>query len=146
MDIDMSALRALIREKDLSLDLVVHSIEAALLIAYHHTDGARPTARVELDRKSGHVVVLATEDGNEFEDTPAGFGRIAATTARQVLLQRRHRPCRMAVPKWQAAQPPLTAWVLLVNPEQVLSRPELGPWVRRRRVPLCLRCAKHPRR
>jgi len=94
MDIDVSALRALVREKDLSLDLVVHSIEAALLIAYHHTQGSRAVARVELDRKTGHVVVMATdtdEEGiviGEFDDTPDGFGRVASTTARQVLLQR----------------------------------------------------------
>jgi N utilization substance protein A len=94
MDIDISALRALVREKDLSLDLVVNSIETALLIAYHHSEGSKPIARVELDRKTGHVVVMATEtadDGtvlHEFDDTPDGFGRVAATTARQVLLQR----------------------------------------------------------
>jgi N utilization substance protein A len=51
-------------------------------------------ARVELDRKSGHVTVYATEvddDDNpvgEYDDTPEGFGRIAATTAKQIMLQR----------------------------------------------------------
>ncbi len=94
MDIDVSALKALVREKDLSLDLVVETIEQALLVAYQRTDGAAERARVTLDRKTGHVVVLATEvdeEGNavrEFDDTPEGFGRIAATTARQVLLAR----------------------------------------------------------
>jgi N utilization substance protein A len=94
MDIDVSALRALVREKDLSLDVVVETIEQALLVAYHHTDGCTPKARVVLDRKSGHVTVWAAEtddDGaitREWDDTPAGFGRIAATTARQVLLSR----------------------------------------------------------
>jgi N utilization substance protein A len=93
MDIDVGALKALIREKDLSWDLVVESIEQALLVAYHRTEGAAAVARVELDRKTGHVTVWATEDDEaagrrEFDDTPDGFGRIAATTARQVLLQR----------------------------------------------------------
>ena len=94
MDIDMAALRALEREKDLSLDVVVNAIEQALLIAYHREDGANPHARVELDRKSGHVTVWAqerAEDGTsitEYDDTPSDFGRIAATTARQVILQR----------------------------------------------------------
>jgi N utilization substance protein A len=94
MDIDMAALKSLVREKNLSFDLVVDSIEQALLVAYHRTDGSVPRARVELDRKSGHVVVLAAETDDEgevvreYDDTPDGFGRIAATTARNVLLQR----------------------------------------------------------
>ena len=53
-----------------------------------------PTARVEVNRRSGHVTVWAAETGEdgevvrEYDDTPDGFGRIAATTARQVILQR----------------------------------------------------------
>ncbi|MBI1351600.1 MAG: transcription termination/antitermination protein NusA [Actinomycetales bacterium] len=94
MDIDVSALKALVREKDLSLDLVVESIEQALLVAYHRTGNAAAKGRVTLDRKSGHVTVWAAEtdeDGvvlREYDDTPEGFGRIAATTAKQVLLAR----------------------------------------------------------
>lgn len=97
MDIDMSALRGLVREKEISLDLLVEAIESALLIAYHRTDGSYRDARVELDRKTGHVTVLAKENASdlaegaeprEFDDTPSGFGRIAATTAKQVILQR----------------------------------------------------------
>ena len=94
MDIDMSALRALEREKEISFSLLVEAIESALLIAYQRTEGHQPKARVELDRKTGHVTVWAAEtddDGNvlrEWDDTPTGFGRIAATTAKQVILQR----------------------------------------------------------
>jgi N utilization substance protein A len=94
MDIDMSALRTLEREKSISFDVVVGAIETALLVAYSRQEGAQPTARVELDRKSGHVSVIAQEVGEdgevlrEWEDTPAGFGRIAAATAKQVILQR----------------------------------------------------------
>ncbi len=94
MDIDVSALKALVREKDLSLDLVVETIEQALLVAYLKTEGSAERARVSLDRKTGHVEVYAAEldeEGNvlrEYVDTPQGFGRIAATTARQVLLAR----------------------------------------------------------
>jgi len=65
MDIDMSALRALEREKEISFALLVEAIEAALLIAYQRTEGHQPTARVELDRKSGHVTVWATETDEE---------------------------------------------------------------------------------
>lgn len=94
MDIDMAALRALEREKEIPFDLLVRTIEQALLLAYHRTEGAEPHARVELDRASGHVVVWAQETDatgavvREWDDTPEGFGRIAATTARQTILQR----------------------------------------------------------
>jgi transcription termination/antitermination protein NusA len=97
LDIDISALRMLEREKDISFDVVVDAIEQALLVAYHRTEGARPNARVHLDRKSGHVTVLVQETGEgedggahvyEYDDTPEGFGRIAATTAKQIILQR----------------------------------------------------------
>ena len=97
MDVDMSALRGLVREKEISFDLLVEAIESALLIAYHREPGSRRNARVELDRTSGHVTVWAKEEPGEvpegqepreFDDTPTGFGRIAATTAKQVILQR----------------------------------------------------------
>ena len=94
MDIDLSVLRSLESEKDISLDLVIKAIEDALLVAYHKAEGVSSSARVEVDRKSGHVTVWATQPGpdgttaREYDDTPAGFGRIAATTARNVILQR----------------------------------------------------------
>jgi N utilization substance protein A len=94
MDIDMSILRMLEREKEISFSVLVEAIEQALLTAYHKTPGAQEKARVTLDRKTGHVTVLASEvddEGNvvgQFEDTPDGFGRIAATTAKQIMLQR----------------------------------------------------------
>ena len=94
MDIDLSVLRALEREKEISFDLVVEALEQALFVAYERTGGALPNARVELNRKTGHVTVWAQElDENgavvrEWDDTPEGFGRIAATTAKQVILQR----------------------------------------------------------
>ncbi|MDP9845841.1 N utilization substance protein A [Streptosporangium lutulentum] len=94
MDIDMSVLRSLEREKDISFDLVVKAIEDALLIAYFRSEGAAAKARAELDRKSGHVTIFAAELDDEsgevlreFDDTPGNFSRIAATTAKQVILQ-----------------------------------------------------------
>jgi len=94
MKIDMNILRSLEREKEISFDLVVAAIETALLTAYKHTEGAQPHARVELDRGTGEVAVLAQELGEdgrvlrEYDDTPEGFGRVAASTAKQVILQR----------------------------------------------------------
>ncbi|MCW2801348.1 MAG: transcription elongation factor NusA [Aeromicrobium sp.] len=115
MDIDMAALRALEHEKDITFEVVVEAIETALLSAYHKTPGSHSQARVELDRKSGHVTVWAKErleteppptadvsdsegdEGDErptpqfteeFDDTPDDFGRFAATIARQLIMQR----------------------------------------------------------
>jgi N utilization substance protein A len=94
MDIDMAILRSLEREKEISLDVLVDAIEQALLVAYQRTPNAQPDAHVSLDRKSGHVAVQAQERDEsgevirEWEDTPQGFGRIAAATAKQVIFQR----------------------------------------------------------
>jgi N utilization substance protein A len=97
VDIDMSALRGLVREKEISFEVLVEAIEQALLIAYHRTDGSFRRARVKLDRESGKITVWAKEDPadleegqepKEFDDTPDDFGRIAASTAKQVILQR----------------------------------------------------------
>ncbi|MBB4682721.1 transcription termination factor NusA [Amycolatopsis jiangsuensis] len=94
MNVDIAALRAIERDKDIPFDTVIEAIETALLTAYKHTDGHQPHARIDVDRKTGLVRVLAhslTAEGEvdeEWDDTPEGFGRIAATTARQVILQR----------------------------------------------------------
>lgn len=94
VNIDMAALHAIEADKGISVDVVVETIKSALLTAYRHTEGHEADARIEIDRKTGVVQVLAREtdeDGNvisEWDDTPEGFGRIAATTARQVILQR----------------------------------------------------------
>ena len=94
MDIDMTILHALERDKEISFDILIDALQQALLTAYHKTPGAKLEARVEIDRRSGRVQVLAAElddEGNkvgEYDDTPEGFGRIAATTAKQVILQR----------------------------------------------------------
>ncbi len=94
MNIDLAALRALERERDIPFDTILSAIETALLTAYRHTEGAYPHARVEIDRKSGAAAVYAQEldeEGNvarEWDDTPHDFGRIAAMTAKQVILQR----------------------------------------------------------
>ncbi|BBZ23592.1 transcription termination factor NusA [Mycolicibacter hiberniae] len=94
MNIDMAALHAIEADKGISVDVVVDTIKSALLTAYRHTQGHQADAVIDIDRRTGVVRVLAREtdaDGNvisEYDDTPEGFGRIAATTARQVILQR----------------------------------------------------------
>jgi transcription termination/antitermination protein NusA len=94
VNIDMAALHAIEADEGISVDVVVETIKSALLTAYRHTEGQEVDARIDIDRKTGAVIVMAREideDGNvlsEWDDTPEGFGRIAATTARQVILQR----------------------------------------------------------
>jgi N utilization substance protein A len=94
MDIDISVLRLLEREKDIPFDVLANAIEEALLTAYEKTDGAVHGARVMLNRKSGHVNVMVPERDEagsvvgEYDATPEGFGRVAASTARQVIMQR----------------------------------------------------------
>src|SRR3978361_805198 len=94
VSVDIAALRSIEREKEISFQTVLEALETALLTAYRHTNHPMPNARVEIDRKSGSVTVWAAEfnaDGElieEFDDTPTDFGRIAAMTAKQVIIQR----------------------------------------------------------
>lgn len=94
MKIDVTALKAVEREKDIPADTVIQAIETALVTAYRHADGAAKHVRVHVDRKTGEVAVLAQELGadgevvREWDDTPTDFGRIAASTAKQVIVQR----------------------------------------------------------
>ena len=98
MDIDLSLLRTIEREKEIPFDELVRIIEQAILTAYakHTTStGELPEgARAVLDRKTGHVAVfvpLVDDEGaviGEEETTPDDFGRIAAFAAKQVISQR----------------------------------------------------------
>lgn len=98
MDIDLTVLKMMEREREIPFDELVHIIEQAILTAYQKNetqDGGDPSeARVHLDRKTGHVAVLIPEkddDGNvigESETLPDNFGRIAAFAAKQVINQR----------------------------------------------------------
>lgn len=100
MDIDLSVLRLMEREREIPFDELVVIIEQAILTAYlKHTGGpeskdGNPLARVELDRKTGHVIILVPELNDagevigEAEDVPSDFGRIGAFAAKQVINQR----------------------------------------------------------
>ena len=94
MDIDLDVLRVIEREREIPFDTLIELIEQALFLAYQKTEGAWQDARAELDKKTGEVRIWAVEFDNddnpigEFDDTPSGFGRIAAQTARQVIHQR----------------------------------------------------------
>jgi N utilization substance protein A len=90
----MDALEMLEREKGVPRDTILEALANALVSAYKRTPGAAEEARVTIDADTGEISVYGQdldEDGNvvdEWEDTPDDFGRIAATTAKQVILQR----------------------------------------------------------
>ena len=102
MKIPMDSLRELERERGIAFETLVEAIEKALAQAYLKVTNADPDsrgARSIIDRESGDVTVFAqdievdqeTEEVTvlkEWEDTPEDFGRIAAQTAKQVMLQR----------------------------------------------------------
>ncbi|MEB4615665.1 transcription termination factor NusA [Leucobacter sp. M11] len=101
MDIDLSILRMLEREKEIPFEELAEIIEQAIHTAYlkHASersadDAPEPEARVTLNRKTGHIAVLVPEldeDGNvigEAEESTDEFGRIAAHAAKQVINQR----------------------------------------------------------
>lgn len=112
----LEALRDLEREKGVSAAVLVEAIEAALLSAYKRNFGSLQNARVTIDQNTGEFKVFTqrqvTEevtdprleisvaeareidpryqpgDTVEIEVTPRDFGRIAAQTAKQVVVQR----------------------------------------------------------
>ena len=112
----LEALKELAREKGVEEEVLFDAIEAALISAYKRNFGSAQNVRVVLDRTPGayHVYAIKTvvetveddvqeislaqartirpdyEIGDvlEIEVTPANFGRIAAQTAKQVVVQR----------------------------------------------------------
>ena len=91
----MEALSALAVEKGISTDTLLAALADALESAYKRMPGAHEYAWVIVDPDSGDIRVFAqqlNEDGepvgDEFDVTPNDFGRIAAQTVRQVMMQR----------------------------------------------------------
>ena len=90
----LEALELLEREKGVPAETILDALANALVSAYKRTPGAAEEARVTIDPDNGQILVYGQdldEDGNvvrEWEDTPDDFGRIAAQTAKQVILQR----------------------------------------------------------
>jgi len=89
----MEALANIERERGISVEIVLSALANALVTAYKRMPGAAEEAQVEIEIETGNIKVIAQEvdeDRNvtrEWDDTPTDFGRIAAQTARQVILQ-----------------------------------------------------------
>lgn len=80
------ALNQVATERGISADDVILSIEAAILAAYkkEYPDKFEEEVTVKINRDNGETKIL--KDGKDI--TPPGFGRIAAQTARQVIIQK----------------------------------------------------------
>src|SRR6202047_4269037 len=90
----LEALQQIARDKGISVDTLLDALANALVAAYKRTPGSAEEAVVTVDPDSGEIKVYGQEldeDGTvirEWDDTPKDFGRIAAQTAKQVILQR----------------------------------------------------------
>ncbi len=90
----LDALGQIARDKGISVETLLDALANALVAAYKRRPDAAEEAVVTIDPDSGEIRVYGQElddDGNvvrEWDDTPDDFGRIAAQTAKQVILQR----------------------------------------------------------
>jgi N utilization substance protein A len=88
------ALQMLAADKGISVDTLLDALANALVSAYKRMPNAAEEAFVTIDAETFEIRVYGQEldeDGNvtrEWDDTPDDFGRIAAQTAKQVLMQR----------------------------------------------------------
>lgn len=97
MKIELSVLKTVEREREISQDDLIRIIEQAILQAHlrsgEKVDPTAPQPRVEVDRKTGEVTLYEPEldeDGNRVGESVAttdDFSRIAATAAKQVIFQ-----------------------------------------------------------
>lgn len=112
----VTAIRQLTKERDLPTDVIIEAVQEALATVYKRQFGPLPDVRVTLDTETGEfhvyaekkVVIDVRDEANEIslkdaqelptkpglnemvevEVTPPNFGRIAAQTAKQTILQR----------------------------------------------------------
>lgn len=90
----LDALGQIARDKGISVETLLDALANALVAAYKRMPDSAEEAVVTIDPDSGEIRVYGQEldeDGNvirEWDDTPDDFGRIAAQTAKQVILQR----------------------------------------------------------
>ncbi len=85
-----AALNQICSERGIEPDVVLDTIKAAILAAYRKDFGLEEEIDydVEIDPATGAARILKKEGKKMKDMTPPGFGRIAAQTAKQVILQR----------------------------------------------------------
>lgn len=94
----IEALRQIEREKHIDPETILEALKAALVSAYKRNYRSVPDVRVDIHPETGEIKVFSTRvvrevpgeepEVEEVEITPENFGRIAAQTAKQVILQR----------------------------------------------------------
>lgn len=86
----MDVLKQIESEKGIAVDAILEALDDALLAAYEKNYSSEGEARIEIDRQTGQIKVFEKAQGKdeEVEVTPDNFGRIAAQTAKQVIIQR----------------------------------------------------------
>lgn len=99
MNIDLAALRAIEKEREVPVPELLHSIAGALLSSYLDyrggSAGDNTQARVDIDSDTGAVAVIVSEldpeTGEltaEYDDTPEDFGRVGARAVREAIYGR----------------------------------------------------------
>lgn len=80
------ALNQVATERGISVDDVIKSIEIAIVAAYKKEYPDQDTTNIiaKIDKNTGEAKIFK----NDQDTTPPGFGRIAAQTAKQVILQK----------------------------------------------------------
>ena len=156
MELDLTGIHKLAAEQGIDPGTLDDALAEALRLAT--SDPARRQhARVELDERSGNFTVWAadeipvepTEDnpypapklGEEYDDTPRDFGRLAAATARQVITQlfRRAEDEKYSArsPARRASSSPASSNRMLPTPPTCMSR-----WAMSK--PFCLAVSRCP--
>ena len=92
-----TALSQVASERGLDPSVILESLKMAMIAAYRRDARERGIAVSEeqeldaqIDSVTGEARVYAVSEGKKEDITPPGFGRIAAQTAKQVILQRIH--------------------------------------------------------
>ena len=85
-----AALNQICAERGIEPEVVLETIKAAMLAAYRKDFGLEEEIEyeVEIDTITGAARIFKKVDSKKEDITPPGFGRIAAQTAKQVILQR----------------------------------------------------------
>jgi len=76
-------------ERGVEREVIIRAIEAALQSATEKVGFEDDDLRIEIDRKTFEMKAYKTlSDGSEIESTPRSLGRIAAQTAKQMIMQK----------------------------------------------------------
>ena len=153
MELDLTGIHKLAAEQGIDPETLDDALAEALRLAYLKTPHAAKHARVELDERSGNFTVWAadeipvepTEDnpypvpklGEEYDDTPRDFGRLAAATAPSCSAAPKMRRYSVRSPARRASSSPASSSRMLPTPPTCMSR-----WAMSK--PFCLAVSRCP--